>query len=197
MSGLETLDVGQANELKLAFRRNGWTNEDVKKMSEGDLLAKLLPVVRGRAEVVIKSILILIRIVKIAAQPAITTSKEYFREAGVGLMDNEFEDQFLGLEVPETGEAEFSIHNLEEASVDGSIINQLGGEKKAEISVSQFKVFLANNRGSLELFLFYSRGRNGKLCPVRASWNEIRHYWYVGARSVERQEGGRRVLSLK
>lgn len=47
------LDVGQANELKLAFRRNGWTNADVKKFSEGDLAAKLLSVIRGFADVVV------------------------------------------------------------------------------------------------------------------------------------------------
>lgn len=40
MSVLETLDVGQANELKLAFRRNGWSNEEVKILCEGDALAR-------------------------------------------------------------------------------------------------------------------------------------------------------------
>jgi hypothetical protein len=45
------LDVGQANELKLAARRNGWDNSDLKRLSEGDLLARLLPVVRGLGEV--------------------------------------------------------------------------------------------------------------------------------------------------
>ena len=51
MSGLETLDVGQANELKLAFRRHGWTNEDVKSLCEGDILAQFLRVCRGFAEI--------------------------------------------------------------------------------------------------------------------------------------------------
>lgn len=40
------LDVGQANELKLAFRKNGWTNAEIKKLCEGDLLSHLLPLVR-------------------------------------------------------------------------------------------------------------------------------------------------------
>lgn len=51
MSDKFTLDVVQAAELKYAFERNGFTNADVKKMSSGDLLAQLLPVVRGQAEV--------------------------------------------------------------------------------------------------------------------------------------------------
>lgn len=45
------LDVGQANELKLAFRRADYTNADIKKLCEGDMLAKVLPVVRDQAEV--------------------------------------------------------------------------------------------------------------------------------------------------
>ncbi|MBI2033950.1 MAG: hypothetical protein HYT13_02530 [Candidatus Liptonbacteria bacterium] len=51
MSNLETLDVGQANELKLAFRRTGWTNEEVKRLCEGDTLADLRKVLLGHAEV--------------------------------------------------------------------------------------------------------------------------------------------------
>jgi hypothetical protein len=47
------LDVGQANELKLAARRSGYTKVDLKRLSEGDLLARLLPVVRGLGEVTV------------------------------------------------------------------------------------------------------------------------------------------------
>lgn len=45
------LDVGQANEIKLAARRNGWSGTDLKRLCEGDMLGRLLPVVRGHAEV--------------------------------------------------------------------------------------------------------------------------------------------------
>lgn len=47
------LDVGQANEIKLAARRAGATNTDLKKLSEGDMFAKVLPVIRGMADVVV------------------------------------------------------------------------------------------------------------------------------------------------
>lgn len=52
MSDKFSLDVVQAAELKYAFERNGYTNADVKALSGGDLLARLLPVVRGQGEVV-------------------------------------------------------------------------------------------------------------------------------------------------
>ncbi|MDE1970495.1 MAG: hypothetical protein KGI50_02875 [Patescibacteria group bacterium] len=45
------LDVGQANELKLAFRRAGFTNQEIKTLSEGDLLARVREVLRGHAEI--------------------------------------------------------------------------------------------------------------------------------------------------
>ena len=51
MSALDTLDVGQASELKLAFRRTGWSNEELKRLCEGDLLKDVRAVLLGRATV--------------------------------------------------------------------------------------------------------------------------------------------------
>jgi hypothetical protein len=45
------LDVDQAHELKMAFRRGGWTNSEVKKLSEGDILAQVRDVILGRSEI--------------------------------------------------------------------------------------------------------------------------------------------------
>jgi len=45
------LDVSQAVELKLAFRRCGWNNAQIKTLSEGDILAKVLQVIAGQAEI--------------------------------------------------------------------------------------------------------------------------------------------------
>ncbi|MEK9173270.1 MAG: hypothetical protein AAB594_01700 [Patescibacteria group bacterium] len=47
MSALETLDVGQANELKLAFRRAGWSSEDVKRFCEGHTAADIRDFIFG------------------------------------------------------------------------------------------------------------------------------------------------------
>lgn len=48
-------DVGQANEFKLAMRRHGWTKADLKRFCEGDVMGRVLPVIRGQAEVVVKN----------------------------------------------------------------------------------------------------------------------------------------------
>lgn len=47
------LDVSQAHEFKLACRRAGYTNADIKRMCDGDLLGRLLPAVRGTVDIVI------------------------------------------------------------------------------------------------------------------------------------------------
>ena len=46
------LDVGQANEFKLAFRRSDWDNRLIKELCEGDNLKRMLDVLRGDAEIV-------------------------------------------------------------------------------------------------------------------------------------------------
>ncbi|MCX6765628.1 MAG: hypothetical protein NT136_01545 [Candidatus Moranbacteria bacterium] len=45
------LDVDQAGELKAAFRRGDWTNAEIKKLSEGDILAQVRQVILGYAEI--------------------------------------------------------------------------------------------------------------------------------------------------
>ncbi|NNM83805.1 hypothetical protein HKL94_01115 [Candidatus Parcubacteria bacterium] len=45
------LDVGQANELKLAFRRADFSNEDIKRLCEGSVLAGVRSVLRGHAAI--------------------------------------------------------------------------------------------------------------------------------------------------
>jgi hypothetical protein len=45
------LDVDQAGELKAAFRRCGYNNAEIKKLSTGDFLAEVRNVLRGLAEI--------------------------------------------------------------------------------------------------------------------------------------------------
>ena len=45
------LDVGQANELKMAFRRCRWTNAEIKEMSKGDFLKGVRQVLMGIREI--------------------------------------------------------------------------------------------------------------------------------------------------
>ncbi|TSC90700.1 MAG: hypothetical protein G01um10142_295 [Parcubacteria group bacterium Gr01-1014_2] len=157
-------------------------------------LDNFLRFIGGQGRIVFETILTFLRAVRMPAQPAVTTSEEYFNEAGVVWMGGNFNAQLLGLEVVATEDAELAIRKLEEASLDAPILAELGD--KAEISVSQFRAFLAENRESREWFIFYLKGKDGNLWAVRASW--LDDGWYVHANSVEHPyewDRGHRVLS--
>lgn len=51
MSNDLMLDVGQANELKLAFRRADYNNDDIKRLCEGNVLVDVRSVLRGLAAI--------------------------------------------------------------------------------------------------------------------------------------------------
>jgi len=51
MSNDLMLDVGQANELKLAFRRADYSNDDIKRLCEGNVLADVRRVLLGHAAI--------------------------------------------------------------------------------------------------------------------------------------------------
>ena len=163
-------------------RMGGWDN--------------FLRFIGGQGKVVFETILTLLRTVRIAAQPAVTTSEDYFKEAGVVVMWDNFKAQFLGLEVPATDEVELAVRKLEEGSLDAPILAELG--EKAETSVSQFKAFLAENRKSQEWFIFYLRGKDGNLWAVHARWRSALGGWFVHACRVDgpdRWDAGRPVVS--
>lgn len=52
MSNL-VLDVGQANELKLAFRRADFSDDDIKRLCEGDVLTSVRSVLRAHASIAV------------------------------------------------------------------------------------------------------------------------------------------------
>ncbi|MBI2086978.1 MAG: hypothetical protein HYT69_02300 [Candidatus Zambryskibacteria bacterium] len=121
---------------------SGQTEACINRMGGWD---NFLRFIGGQGKIVFETILTLLRTVKVAAEPAVTTSKEYFAEAGVKLTGSNFENQFYSLEVTATEEVELAVCKLEEASLDAPIMAELGD--KAETSASQFRAFLAANRG--------------------------------------------------
>ncbi|MEX2014028.1 MAG: hypothetical protein WD896_01590 [Parcubacteria group bacterium] len=141
----------------------------------------------------VKALLTVLRVAQLAVHAV--TSKQYFEEAGAKWFGSNFEDQFFGLEVPPVQNGELAVHRLEEPSFDESILAALGD--KAEISVSEFKAFLAKNRESREWFIFYLRGKDGNLSAVGAFWN-AGNGWNVNANSVtnpNKWNAGNQVVS--
>ena len=58
MSSMDMLDVGQANELKLACRRNDFTPDDLKWLCEGDMLSQIRKLRYGHAVITVPEHLI-------------------------------------------------------------------------------------------------------------------------------------------
>jgi hypothetical protein len=95
-------------------------------------------------------------------------------------------------------------HKLQKSSVDGPIINELGGDAKAETTLTEvFSLMEKQKNGESGVLLnngyaniFYVRDQNGVLRVVDVIWDD--GGWNVYARSVEdpdRWSDGRQVFS--
>ena len=173
MAKYNDLTVGQSEAC--INRLGGWDN--------------FLRFIGGQGQVVFETILTLLRTVRVVAQPAGTTSKEYFEKAGVKWAGSNFEDYFYGLEFPASEDTELVVRKLEQESLDSPIFAELGD--KAEISISQFHAFLTANHASPEWFIFYLKGKDGNLWAVYAFLDSFIRGWRVDASSVESPRGGR------
>lgn len=203
------LDVGQANEFKLAARRAGYTNADIKRICEGDVLAKLLPVVRGKSEVVIQ------RIMRLALRDPISLPVRsagdpvafYQTRAGFYVWEG-FTNRILSVaskvELPATTiqsldlvkdasdaeiRAELPVNHVWDASafcahLAGMIVRQPHGKAGD---------FLTNGYASI----FYVCGINGEVFSVRVRWLSDDRWWVVSAYPLggDRGRAGDRVFS--
>jgi|SRR3989344_2009881 len=169
MAKYNDMTVGQSEAC--INRMGGWDN--------------FLRFIGGQGKIVFDTILTSLRTVRIAALPAGTISKKYFEEAGVRFMGSNFENQFYGLEVPSVEETELAVRKLKRDSLDVAILAELGD--KADISMSQFRAFLAANYESREYFIFYIR-KDGNFWAMHARWHFGHRGWHVGTDSVESPE---------
>ncbi len=120
------LDVGQANELKLALRAaratdgSEWTSGDVKSLSNSSVLGGVLDVLRGRAEIVVKKIEETVATVKNIFSPIksvmIGPTKEKKTTDCFADSTKYYRDSSVIKLLPETQEARAS---------EGAVVNQL------------------------------------------------------------------------
>lgn len=115
------------------------------------------------------------------AQPALTTSEEYWRTAGVVWMEESFKNQFLDLEVPRVSGATFAFRSLAKPTLSALIVDELKG--KAPTSVSQVRAFMRANRHRMGHFLTFAVGKDGNLRALDFSWSnaEGRNGFSIGA----------------
>lgn len=130
------------------------------------------------------------------AQPAVITSEEYWKSAGVKWMGENFKAQFLGLEVSAVAEGEFLLRPLAAPISSTPIVEELG--EKARTLASQLRAFLDANRHKSGWFLAFGVGNDGNLWAVSFRWLSGHDGWNVHASPVvalNEWRAGRQVLS--
>ncbi len=168
---------------------------------------------RGVFEVVRVKLLDMLGTVKTSATTEKFVAKEKFVKSSkevkfYGIWDN-FQNRFLagdGKIEEHVGEQMLSYGNLTKGSVDGPIIEELGGEAKVETTLSAiYGLLLKQPNGEKEGVLltngytniFYVKDINGVLRAVDVYWDG--GGWYVSAYSVGYTNGwdaGGRVFSV-
>ncbi len=191
----------------------GQLNAMVKKLIEqvGENGPNLLLQGKLKIEAIKDSILNLISTTKTSATTEKFVAKEKFRKDSkevkfYGIWDN-FTNWFLAgdskTEEP-LGEQELRYGNLNRNSVDGPIIEELGGEAKAETTLTELYDLLKKQASGEEGVLltngyaniFYIRDTSDVLRAVSVDWHA--GGWSVFALSVEDPDdwgAGRRVFS--
>lgn len=179
-----------------------------------NILAGKVKVVTQTVQRVIETLLDFVGTVSVPATTGKLVAKDRFvvntkRNAPVkisAVWDN-FTTWFLsgkGKTEDPISEQTLRYHKLRQSSVDGPIITELGGEAKAETTLSEmFSLMEKQKNGEDGVLLnngwanlFYIKDQNGVLRTVRVDWYD--GGWYVDAHSVEgpgRWRDGRRVFS--
>jgi hypothetical protein len=151
------LDVDQAGELKAAFRRGDWTNAEIKKLSEGDVLAQVRKVVRGEAEItIIKRILKLVQ----AFDPASFINKDW--AIWKGLIDGGGETGEEDRDVREDSLTQIDLADLLcETCLVGEETSITGGEKLRRLKKSN-KIRLGG-KAFLAFWADYQKNRENSM----------------------------------
>ena len=172
----------------------GWVNN--QKSLKNKLVGCLLPSSKPTP-----SILELVSTVAVSATTAKFVAKEKFvrdtgRKANVKIshLGDNFTAWFMsgkGKTEDPISETKLRYHKLRQSSVDGPIITELGGEAKAETTLSEmFSLMEQQKKGEDGVLLnngyaniFYIKDQNGVLRAVYVDWDD--DGWYVSADSVE------------
>lgn len=212
MSDQFTLDVDQASELKHAAKRNGVNNADLKALSSGDMFAKIIPVLRGYGQFVVK-LLRHVGDIAFPGTPEFVASKHFLKDATstvrvkIADIDEEFSEHFLNK--VEQGVPSRVLKYSDLLSDDGediSILFHLGGKDKAEVSLAEiFYLLLLQPNGEKGALLttsnaniFYARDFLEGFRVVSVDWTD--DGWLVSSFEIWNSMGwseGARVFSPK
>lgn len=204
------LDVGLAEEIKMAARRAGATGADLKALSAKDTFARILPVLRGLAEVVVTKRLRRVGTVSIPRRRKKSDPREFFTTRDGLYVWNDFHDRILPVVTPvqSVRKASLPVFELTKAMTDEEIRTELGNGHVFE-DASVFCLYLEEllmrqkngESGDLRTdgyaTIFYVRGVNSEVFAVSVHWSADDRQWLVRACRLDgfRCFAGYRVLS--
>lgn len=207
MSDGFTFDVELASEIKLAAQEAGANAIDLKRLTEGDMFSKVLPVIRGFGEVTVKDLFSLVADVPIGGCERFA-ARDHIQSANIGFMGQDFQRFFLPKVEEPVADAAIAVYQLERHSYDAAIMAKLGN--RAETKLAHFfnllKMQSQGQKGALialndsYVSIAYIRGIDGNLWTIQAHWvYSPPPYWAVLAYPIDRTEEHRchsRIISL-
>lgn len=171
------LDVGLANDLKMAFRRVGATAGEIKEMSKGDFLVGPLKVLRGQAIIVDIEIEKILRTLRTDISiPAV--EKEFVvaemvkvGNAGITYVSEKYKEWFYPQVINPRGGCNASESELLKSAYDNRIRKELG--KKHEIDSAGILHLIET--GALlknQVYVFYAIDANNEVRAVGVVWRD-------------------------
>jgi hypothetical protein len=211
MSDKFMLGVGLAHELEMAFERTGWTNAEIKELTNGDTLASVRRLLRG--ELKVKAAKLLWWLIRVPVQATKKfVAKDHFlvdtsatAKVTIGYLGTDFMANFLGKIERNVPAIDLVAYRLGNDSGDQPVLDQLG--EKTETTLAQlWQLLFQQPRGEAGMLLtndgyadiFYIKDMNDKLWAVHAAWRAGFDDWSVHASSVRRSaawRAGSRVFS--
>lgn len=195
-----------------ALRKRGGTIEHLRRLlKEPDLVDKVFDLIVVKPAEAVKSILLTL----IASTSSISVGRfvvqDHFRvdtsdsaEVKISYLGDNFKSWFLNLVETGVETVSLSCHTLLKGSLDGPIMEELGGESRVVVTMAViWELLKAQRSGKSGILLtngyaniFYVKDATGTLRAVRVYWGG--DGWYVFAGSVTRPlawHAGGRVFS--
>lgn len=205
------LDVGLANQIKMAARRAGATSADLNALTAGNTFERILPVLRGLGEVAVTKRLRPVGVISLPALRKNRDSREFFQNRDGLYVWDEFGDQILPVFSPvkKVPKAKLSVFDLTEPMTDEEIRTELGDGylfEDASIACAYLKEMLTRQKNGQEggllvnghaNILYVRGGIHGVVFVVYVYWYADSRRWDVHAYRLSdgRWGVGRRVLS--
>lgn len=206
------LDVGTANELKLGMHSaratdgSEWTDADVKSLTGSDFLGKVLSVLRGQAEIVMKKVeetivalLILVKVVTVETVAGKKTKNCFTNKSRYYYRDSDL-DAWLPENQPAESEGKFLVRKLDHPAtfkqVVENFLRETGDVQTLSRSLkrlghvttlSRIEFLIERQEAGEDIGLltngranfFFVEDKDGSVSVVYASRHDRRGYVYV------------------